>query len=56
MLPEYLRKYAGVKKGVVIAGLYNRVEIWDAKAWNVYKTKTEKDSNAIAEQLGELGV
>jgi MraZ protein len=56
MLPEYLRSYAGIQKNVVIAGLYNRVEIWDANIWAHYKCATEKDSGAIAEQLGGLGV
>ncbi len=56
VLPEYLRKYANVKKNVVIAGLYNHLELWDEKAWNAYKQKTEKDSGDIAEQLGALGV
>lgn len=56
MLPEYLRKFAGVKKKVIIAGLYDRLEIWDETAWNKYKSGTEKKSADIAEALGELGV
>jgi len=56
VLPDYLRQYAGVKKNVVVAGLYNHLELWDEKAWNAYKLKTEKDSGDIAEQLGALGV
>lgn len=56
MLPEYLRKFAFLKKKVVIAGLYDRLEIWDENKWNKYKIGTEKESSAIAEALGELGV
>ena len=56
VLPEYLRSYAGIKKAVVVAGLYNRLEIWDEAAWQKYKTTTEKESNSIAEALGQLGV
>ena len=56
MLPEYLRKYANVKKKVIIAGLYNRLEIWDEAGWEKYKKGTEAKSNDIAEALGELGV
>lgn len=55
-LPEYLRDYANMDKKVVVAGLYDRLEIWDEAAWKKYKTATEKDSNDIAEALGELGV
>ena len=53
-LPDYLRKYAKINKKVVIAGLYNRLELWDEKTWEQYKAATEKDSNKIAEELGNL--
>ncbi|MFH1426108.1 MAG: division/cell wall cluster transcriptional repressor MraZ [Candidatus Kerfeldbacteria bacterium] len=56
VLPKYLTDYAGIKKKVVVAGLYDRLEIWDDAAWTKYKTETEDDSNEIAEALGELGV
>ncbi|HBA36470.1 TPA: cell division/cell wall cluster transcriptional repressor MraZ [Candidatus Falkowbacteria bacterium] len=55
-LPEYLRQFSGVKKNVVIAGLYNHLEIWNEAAWNKYKGESEKNSNAIAEELGNLGI
>ena len=51
-LPEYLRKFAGLKKKMIIAGLYNRLEIWDRSAWEKYQSVTEKDSVKIAEELG----
>ena len=56
LIPDYLRKYAGLNKEVVVAGLYNRIEIWDEAAWKGYKTKTENASEEIAEKLGELGI
>ncbi len=56
LIPDYLRKYAGLKKEVIVAGLYNRIEIWDEATWSTYKAKTESSSEAIAEQLGELGI
>lgn len=56
LVPEYLRKYAGLKKQAVFAGLYNRIEIWDEEAWRNYKSKTEASSDDIAEKLGELGI
>ena len=55
-LPEYLRKFAKLNKRTIIAGLYNRLEIWDEKVWNRYKAKSESKSGDIAEALGELGV
>ena len=56
MLPDYLRKYAGLSKKSIIAGLYNRLEIWNEELWEKYKNSTEKNSGDIAEALGELGV
>lgn len=56
LVPDYLRDYAGLKKTVIIAGLYNRLEIWDEEKWKVYKSDLEKNSDRIAEKLGELGV
>lgn len=55
-LPEYLRAFAGLKKKVVVAGLYNRLEIWNEGSWNTYKAAIEKESNVIAEALEGLGV
>src|SRR3990167_9246774 len=56
VLPEYLRKFAGLKKNIVIAGLYSRLEIWDEEKWRTYKGQTEAESGTIAERMGELGV
>lgn len=56
ILPGYLKEFAKIQKKVVIAGLYNRIEIWSEELWNVYKQQTENQSNQIAEQLGSLGV
>ena len=56
MLPEYLRSYADLKKSVVVAGLYTRLEIWDEQSWETYKHKMEEDAESVAEQLGALGV
>lgn len=55
-VPEYLRKFAGLKKEIVVAGLYDRLEIWDKAEWNKYKLISEKDSNDIAESMGEMGI
>ena len=56
LVPDYLKQYALLKKKVVIAGLYNRIEIWDAQNWQNYKRKTETAVGDIAERLKELGV
>ena len=56
LVPDYLRKYAGLKKQAVVTGLYNRMEVWDEGEWQAYKQKTEASSDEIAEKLGELGI
>lgn len=56
MIPENLRKFAGITKKAVAAGLFNRIEIWDEANWQAYKMNSEKESTAIAETLGELGI
>jgi MraZ protein len=56
LIPDYLKVYAGLKKEVVIAGLYNRLEIWDNENWSKYKKEAEKNTDEIAEQLGKLGI
>ena len=56
LVPDYLKSYAGLKKKTVVAGLFNRIEVWDAAQWDDYKQKTEKGMGDIAERLKELGV
>ena len=56
LVPDYLKEYAFLKKKVVIAGVYNRIEIWDEKKWREYQEKTENEVGDIAERLKELGV
>jgi MraZ protein len=56
VIPEYLRDYASLKKGVVVVGVYSRLELWDKDTWEAYRKKTEEEAVDIAEELGELGL
>lgn len=56
LIPDYLKRHADLKKKVIIAGLYNRLEIWNEQLWNNYKNEAVKNQDEIAEQLGKLGV
>ena len=56
LIPDYLKNYAKLGKKIVVAGLYNRVEIWDGERWDEYKQKTESAAGDIAERLKELGI
>ncbi|MBZ9572147.1 division/cell wall cluster transcriptional repressor MraZ [Patescibacteria group bacterium] len=56
LIPDYLKKYALLKKNVVLLGLSNRIEIWDEKKWQKYKEKTEKEIGDMASRLQQLGI
>ncbi|MGC9031169.1 MAG: division/cell wall cluster transcriptional repressor MraZ [Minisyncoccia bacterium] len=56
LIPDYLKEYAFLEKKVVIAGLYNRIEIWAEEKWKTYKENAEKEVGNMAERLKELGV
>ena len=56
LVPDYLKNYAQLKKNVIIAGVYNRLEVWDKSRWDMFKQQSEKEVDNMAERLGELGV
>lgn len=56
LLPAYLREFAGIKNESVMAGVFNRVEIWEPTAWSQYSKNAEQNSDKNAEQLGEWGI
>lgn len=56
LIPDYLKNYAELKKEVVVTGLYNHLEIWDADRWSEYKQKTEKEVGDMAAKISELGI
>jgi len=56
LVPDYLKKYAGLNKNVVICGLSNRLEIWDSASWEAWTKKAEKGVDEIVSKLGGLGI
>ena len=56
LIPDHQKQFAGLKRNVVFTGVSDRVEIWDAAAWKAYKQRIEKQADAMAEKLGEIGV
>ncbi|MSU60588.1 MAG: transcriptional regulator MraZ [Candidatus Staskawiczbacteria bacterium] len=56
LIPDYLKKYADLKKNVVICGLSNRLEIWDEVKWENYSKDAEKGVEEIVSKLGPLGI
>lgn len=55
LISDVHKQFAGLKKTLVFAGVSDRVEIWDAALWKQYKQRIEKQADAMAEKLGEIG-
>lgn len=56
LLPDFLKDRAGLKGKAALVGVQNRLEIWNEKAWALYKARVEKQADALAEKLGGVGV
>lgn len=54
LLPPNLREYANIQKDVVLAGVLNRIEIWDKDRW-LENTYDEDEMDEIAEHMADLG-
>ena len=50
-IPPALRAYAGLDRELAVLGVGDRVEIWDAKAWETYLAEQE---DAFSETAGEV--
>lgn len=55
LIPDYLKSFAGLTEKSVVAGVSDRVEVWDESVWNTYTSSIERDAEAFAEKLGERG-
>jgi len=56
LIPDFLKEFAQLKTQVVLAGVNDRVEIWDQKRWETYKERIESQADEMASKLGEIGV
>ncbi|MCP4418940.1 MAG: division/cell wall cluster transcriptional repressor MraZ [Chloroflexi bacterium] len=53
LLPPYLRQFAHIEGEVVIAGMFNYLELWNSEAWNTVRNDIESDGDAARwEDLG----
>lgn len=53
-VPKYLEEYAGIKGKVVVAGMYDHLEIWAEESWKKFKTEMENNSEEVAENLNRI--
>lgn len=56
LVPDFLKDFAKLASKVVLAGIYDRVEIWAEDTWEAYKQSIESKADTLAEKLGEVGV
>lgn len=56
LIPEYLKEFAGLGSAVVLAGVSDRVEVWNENTWSEYRRRIEKNADQLAENLGSLGI
>jgi MraZ protein len=47
LLPEKLRKYAGIEKEVVMVGVADRAEIWDRARWERFESENDDHFDAL---------
>lgn len=55
-LSPVLREFAGLKKDVIVAGIGDHVEIWDAGTWSAYQGEHADTIEDAAEELARTGI
>lgn len=53
LIPDYLKSFAGLSTKAVVAGVNERVELWDEDAWTSYTAESERNADALAESLSD---
>ena len=51
MVPSALSESAGLQREVVVAGVYDHLEIWDRAAWRDHLKEVEGSAESVAERL-----
>ena len=49
IIPPYLREFAGIDKDVVIAGMFNYLEVWSSESWTAVRDAIEMDTTNWAD-------
>ena len=53
LLPPYLREFAKIESDVIIAGMFNYLELWSNDAWTAVRNDIESEGDAARwEDLG----
>lgn len=54
VLPAYLRNFAAIDGEVVVAGMYNYLEVWSVSYWQTLRESIENNSDAA--RWDDLGI
>ena len=54
LVPQYLRDFADINGEVVIAGMFNYLEIWSGAQWQAVRESIENNSDA--DRWADLGI
>jgi MraZ protein len=55
-LAPVLREFAGLSRDVIVAGVGDHIEIWDAGAWAAYEDANATTIEDAAEELSRSGI
>lgn len=50
LTPE-LRAYSGIGRDAVVVGVYDRIEVWEPKAWETYQAQQEDAFANLSEEI-----
>jgi MraZ protein len=56
LIPPSLREAVGLDKQVVVAGMFNRIEIWSQSNWDEEMKKAVENFEDISDELADLGL
>jgi MraZ protein len=51
LIPEHLKSFASISDKAIIAGVADRVEIWEENSWKKYSADIERDADTFADVL-----
>jgi len=56
IISPILRKEAGLLKNVVIAGMLQRIEIWDKEKYESYHAQSSQSLELLGQKLSQMGI
>ena len=55
LIPDFLKDFAGLETRVIVAGVGDRLELWNFDSWQSYKKRVGRQAGKLAEKLGQVG-